>query len=105
MMSTEDAANHADLTESAIVLRAGLALGEMSLEQLWISYLEVGGTMSSAELIQTLQGRREICDYEHDMLAQALNDHFVDLGLNYPVAYTADLELPIHRPARGTRLR
>jgi len=34
MMSTEDAANRADLTESAIVLRAGLALGEMSLEQL-----------------------------------------------------------------------
>lgn len=104
-MSTHDAPKHADLSESAIVLRAGLALGQMSVEQLWVSYLAVGGTMSSAELIQTLLGRREICDYQHDMLAQALNDHFVDLGLNYPVAYTADLELPMHRPAQGTRLR
>jgi hypothetical protein len=80
-------------TESVIALRTGLALSNISIPALWGSYLGIGGTMSLAHLLDTLQGTQEVTDHEHDMVAQALNDHFVDQGLNHPVAYADELTL------------
>jgi hypothetical protein len=76
-----------------MVLRAGLALSDISIHTLWGSYLGVGGTMSLDHLLDTLRGTREVPDHEHDMVAQALNDHLLDQGLNHPVAYADELPL------------
>lgn len=72
-------------------LRAGLALSGMSYERLWFDYLGLGGTFGLKGLIAVLEGEREITAHEHNMIAQALNDHFTDHGHNHPVAYAHEL--------------
>jgi len=90
-VSTDDPSAHPDpLRESAMVLRAGLALSNLDVAQLWSAYLGMGGTLTLPELVATLQGDREISSYDHNMLAQALNDHFTEHGQNHPVAYAQD---------------
>jgi len=92
-------------TDSAAVLRSGLALSSLTPQQLWVDYTGVGGGMSLAEVIEVLRGARGVSDYEHNLLAQALNDHFTEQGLDHPVAYAGDREdLPTRSP-RGLRRR
>jgi hypothetical protein len=76
------------------VLRAGLAMSDLELDDLWIAYVGLGGTMSAAEVEATLRGEREPTAYEHDVLAQALNDHFTERGQDHPVPYSGDLDDP-----------
>jgi hypothetical protein len=73
-------------------LRAGLALSGMSYERLWFDYLGLGGTFGLKSLIAVLQGEREISAHEHNMIAQALNEHFTERGHNHPVAYAHELD-------------
>jgi hypothetical protein len=89
-----DSRHRGYLPESVMVLRAGLALSGISIPALWGSYLGVGGTMSLDHLVDTLRGTQEVSDHEHDMVAQALNDHLLDHGLNHPVPYADELPLP-----------
>jgi hypothetical protein len=76
-----------------MALRTGLALSSIGIRTLWWSYLGVGGAMSLDHLLDTLRGTQEVSDHEHDMVAQALNDHFLDQGLNHRVAYADELAL------------
>jgi hypothetical protein len=93
-VSTDGVSRHRGYwTESVMTLRAGLALSGISIPALWGSYLGVGGTMSLDHLLDTLRGTQEVSDHEHDMVAQALNDHLLDQGLNHPVAYAHELPL------------
>jgi hypothetical protein len=78
-------------TGSVAVLRAGLALSGLDVHELWIAYLGLGGSMTPEELNRALQGDGELLDHEHDLIAQALNDHFVASGQNHPVAYANEL--------------
>jgi hypothetical protein len=94
-----------DLTASAAVLRAGLAMSGLDLQTLWVDYTALGGTMSPAELTEALRGERTVSDYEHDVLAQALNDDFTGRGHNHPVPYSEDLDNPGPHPAHGTQHR
>ena len=75
-------------------LRAGLALSGMTYEQLWVSYIGLGGTLDRDQLQTSLEGKSPLGSYEHDMVAQALNDHFTERGLNHPVAYARELRPP-----------
>ena len=93
MSTGGDSRHRGYLPESVMVLRTGLALSGISIPTLWGSYLGVGGTMSLDHLLDTLRGTQEVSDHEHDMVAQALNDHFLDQGLNHPVAYADELTL------------
>jgi hypothetical protein len=93
-VSTDGDSRHRGyLPESVMALRTGLALSDISIPALWGSYLGVGGTMSLDHLLDTLRGTQEVSDHEHDMVAQALNDHLLDQGLNHPVAYADELAL------------
>jgi hypothetical protein len=93
-VSTDGVSRHRGYwTESVIALRTGLALSDIGIPALWGSYLGVGGTMSLDHLLDTLRGTQEVSDHEHDMVAQALNDHLLDQGLNHPVAYADELTL------------
>jgi hypothetical protein len=75
----------------AAALRAGLALSGLGLSDLWMAYVGIGGSLTSAELEEALQGRRSLSDHEHDVVAQALNDHFTSIGQDHPVAYSHEL--------------
>jgi hypothetical protein len=54
----------------------------------WLGYVGVGGDGTLAAVRAWLTGRVEIPDRDYDFLAQALNDRFIDRGLNYPVPYS-----------------
>ena len=65
---------------------AGLSHGE-----LWLRYFEMGGMSTAFELEAFLLGVLVPSGYDHDVIAQALNERFVELGGNHPVPYSADI--------------
>ena len=77
------------MTESAIYeldgfrRDAGLSHGE-----LWLRYFELGGMSTGFELEGFLYGVLSPSSHEHDVIAHALNERFVELGGNHPVAYS-----------------
>lgn len=66
-------------------LRAQLTHGE-----LWLRYFELGGMSSALELEAILYGALEPSPHDHDVIAHALNERFVELGGNHPVSYAKD---------------
>jgi hypothetical protein len=65
---------------------AGLSLGE-----LWLRYFELGGMSTGLELEAFLCGVLLPSTHDHDVIAHAINERFVELGGNHPVAYSNDL--------------
>jgi hypothetical protein len=64
---------------------AGLSHGE-----LWLRYFELGGMSTSLQVEAFLYGALEPSSRDHDMIAHALNERFVELGGNHPVPYADD---------------
>jgi hypothetical protein len=63
-------------------VQAGLSVGE-----LWMAYFALGGS-ESAEAVRAFLGADDdvgLTDY--DVLVQALNERFMDLGVDHPVPY------------------
>jgi hypothetical protein len=65
---------------------AGLSHGE-----LWLRYFELGGMSTGLELEAFLYGILLPSAHNHDVIAHAINERFVELGKNHPVAYSKDL--------------
>ena len=63
-------------------IRAGL-----SVDELWLRYFELGGMSTPVELEAHLYGALSTTDHNHDVIAHALNERFVELGRNHPVPY------------------
>lgn len=99
----EPDATHRPLRASAAVLRTGLALSDLALQEFFVGYLTMGGTMTLVEVQEVLRGERDVSALEHDFLAQSLNDHFTARGQDHPVAYAEDLADTETPPAHGTR--
>jgi hypothetical protein len=59
----------------------------MSVHDLWVEYFGLGGSASPLEMDAFLQGALEPSELEYDMLAHALNEHFMARGHNHPVPY------------------
>ena len=64
---------------------AGLSHGE-----LWLRYFELGGMSTAFQLEACLHGALQVDAHDHDVIAHALNERFVELGGNHPVPYQAD---------------
>jgi hypothetical protein len=64
---------------------AGLTRGE-----LWLRYFELGGMSSAFQMEAFLYGALTPSPHDHDVIAHALNERFVELGGNHPVPYTGD---------------
>jgi hypothetical protein len=64
---------------------SGLSLGELILR-----YFELGGMSSALELEAFLYHALEPTTHDHDVVAQALNERYVELGGNHPVPYWSD---------------
>ncbi|MHB8220040.1 MAG: hypothetical protein ACYDHU_06930 [Acidimicrobiales bacterium] len=71
---------------------AGLSRGE-----LWLRYFALGGMSSAFEVEAFLESVLVPTAHDHDVLAHALNERFVEMGGNHPVPY--------HRDRTGTEDR
>jgi hypothetical protein len=68
--------------------RARRDLG-LSLETLWLAYVGLGGAATLLELGWYLaDGSGSFTGRQHDYVAQALNDNYVERGENHPVPYS-----------------
>jgi predicted DNA-binding ribbon-helix-helix protein len=63
---------------------------DLSHGELWLRYFELGGMSTGLQLEAFLYGALEPSAHDHDVIAQALNERFVELGGNHPVPYAAD---------------
>ncbi len=66
---------------------AGLSHGE-----LWLRYFELGGMSTALQLEAFLYGALLPTANDHDVVAHALNERFVELGGNHPVPYSEDTD-------------
>ena len=69
-------------------IEAGRRRLGMSARDVWVDYFAVGGNGSLAEVRGWLSSAVRVPAREHDLLAQALNDRFTDIGLNHPLRYS-----------------
>jgi hypothetical protein len=80
---TPTPANNAGLS-----LRDGMDLSGMTYDELWIRQVSVGGTAGEVEVEAYVLGLLDSDDFQHDLLAQALNEYFLERGQDHPVGYT-----------------
>lgn len=62
---------------------AGLTHGE-----LWLRYFQLGGMSTALQVEAFCYGALRPSNHDHDVVAQALNERFVELGGNHPVPYS-----------------
>jgi hypothetical protein len=62
----------------------------LSHGELWLRYFGLGGMSTGFQLEAFLYGALEPTEHDHDIIAHALNERFVELGGNHPVPYVGD---------------
>jgi hypothetical protein len=72
------------------VLEAARSQAGMSLEDLWWAYFALGGNVLPMVMRAYLDGT-EGRTIDYDVLAQAINERFLDLGGDHPVPYRDEL--------------
>jgi hypothetical protein len=75
-----DARASIDLYEG--LTRSGLTFGE-----LWLRQIAVGGVADELAVEAYLLGLLKPDAYMHDVLAQAINEYFLEHDLDHPVSY------------------
>jgi hypothetical protein len=68
-------------------LSDGWDLSGLTLAQLWLRYLALGGSASPAQVAAYARGQLRPDRYQHNMIAHAINEHFTDRGEDHPVSY------------------
>ena len=66
-------------------LRAAWEFLGVSLDDVWVAYFSVGGCATGATVGRWLEGETEIPHLDHNYLAVALNEMFLDRDLGQPV--------------------
>jgi hypothetical protein len=64
---------------------------ELSHGELWLRYFELGGMSTAFELEAIVYGAILARPHDHDIIAHALNERFVERGGNHPVPYAEDV--------------
>ena len=72
-----------------VLNRARLDAG-LSHDELWLRYFGLGGMSTEDQLEAFLYGALVPSLHDHDVVAHALNERFVELGGNHPVPYLED---------------
>ena len=62
------------------VLEAARAEAGLSMQDLWVAYYSLGGISGEAQLAAQLTGSGQMSAAEYDIIAHALNEHFLDKG-------------------------
>lgn len=79
-------------TRPGAVLKAARVQAGMSLADVWLAYLALGG-MQSPEVVESiLEGEAEVASDEYDLLAQTMNERFMDRGVGHPVPYHDEID-------------
>jgi hypothetical protein len=80
--------------DAGMSLLDGMLLSGMSFSELWLRYIAVSGTIGELELEAYVLGLLVPDSFQHNLIAQALNEYFIDAGQDHPVAYrdTATVE-------------
>ncbi len=63
---------------------------DLTRGELWLRYFELGGMSTALQLEAFLYGALQPSPHDHDVIAHALNERFVELGGNHPVPYDGD---------------
>ena len=82
-------------------LSDGWDLSGLPLTQLWLCYLALGGTASPARVQAYARGLVPPDSYQHNLIAQAINDYFIDQGGDHPVSYQ-DIPFPPNGEQHGS---
>ena len=72
--------------DAAALESARLDLG-LSVQELWVRCLGLGGLLTQGSLSHSLLGEERLTAREYDIVAQALNEEFLGMGGDHPVAY------------------
>jgi hypothetical protein len=62
----------------------------MSYRDLWVGQLAIGGDASDLELEAYLLGLLKLSPHQYDVIAHALNEHYLENGQDHPVTYSDD---------------
>ena len=68
-------------------LEEGMNRSGMTWDNLWLRQLSVGGAIGELEVEAYVLGVLEPDAYQHDLIAQAINEYFLDNGGDHPVGY------------------
>jgi hypothetical protein len=72
-------------------LRLGLEHASWLDVDLWIASVAIGGNLDIGEVASITSGARAPTRHEYDLLAAALNDHFVERGQDHPMRYWSEI--------------
>ncbi len=75
------------------VLDAARVQAGMSVNELWMAYFALGGSRTAAWVRAFLDADTDPGLTDYDVLAQAVNERFMDMGGDHPVPYREDLAL------------
>ena len=75
------------MNDSGVSLLEGMELSGMSYDELWLRHIAVSGTTGKLELEAYVLGLLVPDDYQHNLIAQAINEFFLDGGGDHPVGY------------------
>ena len=73
--------------ESGMSLEAGMRLSGMNYSELWLRHIAVSGNIGELELEAYVLGLLVPDDYQHNLIAQALNEYFLEVDDDLPVGY------------------
>jgi hypothetical protein len=79
------------VTDASEELAGGLARSQRTVPQLWLATLGIGAGLTQSGVSAILLGTRIASPMEHDAVASALNDWFVEAGQDHPVRYWAEV--------------
>lgn len=73
-------------------LRQALPLAGFTVGELWLKYFAIGGSAGQFEIEAYLYAAHALPTLERDLVAHAINERFMDLGMDLRVPYSADLD-------------
>ncbi len=72
-------------------LYQGAVMSGLSYEEIWTRQAVFGGTAGRLEVEAYVLGLLDPDPHQHDLIAQAINEHFLEQGGNHPVAYSTEV--------------
>jgi hypothetical protein len=75
------------MSSNDLSLRDGMDRADLDLAELWQRYSALGGNGTQSELSDHVASDRCSDDHEHNLIAQAINEVFLERGENHPVGY------------------
>lgn len=76
------------MTDGQSDLDSGRRRAGLSHCELFLRYFELGGMATAVEVEAIVCGVIVPGAHDHDVIAHALNERFVELGGNHPIAYS-----------------